>query len=69
MKSRQQKQIEAVQRNLKHISHYLAPALKQEDWNERIELVKHKLGIPKQNKTHDLFINSLLSEAEAKGVA
>jgi hypothetical protein len=48
MKTKAQKQKEAVERNLRHISTYIAQAIKKEKTrHDQLVLVMQKLGVPK----------------------
>ncbi len=81
MKSRSQKQQEAVQRNLRHVSKYIAAALKQyppseardeqrlEMHQKRMQLIRHKLGIPANDISYDSALLIPALKAAAKEAA
>ena len=71
MKSRQQKQKEAIARNLHHVSKYSEQALEKyppsgaraEQATKQILFIRHKLGIPKHNSGFDIHLIPALKAA------
>ena len=65
MKSRQQKQTEAIQRNLKHIQKYVNQAVESGGWAHvaKMNFVAKKLGIPNSNREYDSLLYGLIDEA------